>query len=67
MIFLKAFKEKALRHIAYYEKRLKEYENIFYNNPLFRQRTEGVGVLTREDAVKLGVTGSVSEGFWCLL
>ncbi|HEU4445652.1 MAG TPA: hypothetical protein VFR94_13345 [Nitrososphaeraceae archaeon] len=27
--------------------------------PLFRQRTEGVVVLTKEDAVKLGVTGSV--------
>jgi NADH-quinone oxidoreductase subunit D len=53
------FKEKALTHIAYYEKRLKEYEDIFYNNPLFRQRTEGVGILTSEDAVKLGVTGSV--------
>jgi NADH-quinone oxidoreductase subunit D len=38
---------------------LKEYEDIFYNNPLFRQRTEGVAVLSKEDAIKLGVTGSV--------
>ncbi len=28
------FKDKCLRHIAYFEKRLKEYEDIFYNNPL---------------------------------
>ena len=34
-------------------------KNIFYNNPLMRQRTEGVGLLTKEDAIKLGVTGSV--------
>jgi NADH-quinone oxidoreductase subunit D len=53
------FKDKCLRHIAYFEKRLKEYEDIFYNNPLFRQRTEGVGILTKEDAIDLGVTGSV--------
>ena len=53
------FKDKCLRHIAYFEKRLKEYEDIFYNNPLMRQRTEGVGILTKEDAIKLGVTGSV--------
>jgi NADH-quinone oxidoreductase subunit D len=53
------FKEKCLEHIAYFEKRLKEYEDIFYNMPLFRQRTEGVGILTKEDAIKLGVTGSV--------
>jgi NADH-quinone oxidoreductase subunit D len=43
----------------YFEKRLKEYENIFYNNPLFRQRTENVGILTKQDAIDLGVTGSV--------
>jgi NADH-quinone oxidoreductase subunit D len=53
------FKDRCLRQITYYEKRLKEYEDIFYNNPLVRQRTEGVGILTKEDAIRLGVTGSV--------
>lgn len=53
------FKDRCLRQIAYFEKRLVEYEDIFYNNPLFRQRTEGVGPLSKDDAVKLGVTGSV--------
>jgi NADH-quinone oxidoreductase subunit D len=53
------FRDRCLRQVAYFEKRLIEYEDIFYNNPLFRQRTEGVGILTKEDAIKLGVTGSV--------
>lgn len=53
------FKEKCLSQVNYFEKRLKEYEHIFYNNPLLRQRTEGVGILSKEDAIKLGVTGSV--------
>lgn len=53
------FKDRCLRQIAYFEKRLVEYEDIFYNNPLFRQRTEGVGPLSKEDAIRLGVTGSV--------
>lgn len=53
------FKDRCLRQVAYFEKRLVEYEDIFYNNPLFRQRTEAVGILTKEDAIKLGVTGSV--------
>jgi NADH-quinone oxidoreductase subunit D len=53
------FKDRCLRQIAYFEKRLVEYEDIFYNNPLFRQRTEGVGHLSKEDAIRLGVTGSV--------
>ena len=53
------FKDRCLRQVAYFEKRLKEYEDIFYNNPLFRQRTEAVGILTKDDAITLGVVGSV--------
>lgn len=53
------FKDRCLRQIKYLQKRFKEYDDIFYNNPLFRQRTEGVAVLSKEDAIKLGVTGSV--------
>ena len=53
------FRDRCLRQVEYFEKRLTEYEDIFYNNPLFRQRTEGVGILTKDNAVKLGVTGSV--------
>ncbi len=53
------FKDRCMRQIRHLQKRFKEYEDIFYNNPLFRQRTEGVAVLSKEDAIKLGVTGSV--------
>jgi NADH-quinone oxidoreductase subunit D len=53
------FKDRCMSQIRYLQKRFKEYEDIFYNNPLFRQRTEGVAVLSKEDAIKLGVTGSV--------
>jgi NADH-quinone oxidoreductase subunit D len=53
------FKDRCLRQVRYFQKRLKEYEDIFYNMPLFRQRTEGVAVLSKEDATKLGVAGSV--------
>lgn len=53
------FKDRCLSQIRHLLKRFKEYEDIFYNNPLFRQRTEGVAVLSKEDAIKLGVTGSV--------
>ncbi len=53
------FKDRALRNVEYFEKRLEEYEDIFYNNPLLRQRTEGVGILKKDDAISLGTTGSV--------
>lgn len=53
------FEEKCLRHVNYFEKRLKEYEDIFYQNPVLKQRTEGTGILSRMDAIRLGTTGSV--------
>lgn len=54
------FADKALKFIDYFEaKRLPEYDKIFYDNPLFRQRSEGVGVLSAQEAIDIGVTGSV--------
>jgi NADH-quinone oxidoreductase subunit D len=37
--------------------RLDEYEALMNNNPIFLVRTKGVSVLSREDAIALGVTG----------
>jgi NADH-quinone oxidoreductase subunit D len=37
--------------------RLAEYEALLTKNPLWRQRTVGVGTISREDAVALGLTG----------
>jgi NADH-quinone oxidoreductase subunit D len=54
------FADKAVKFLDYFErKRLPEYDKIFYDNPLFRQRSEGVGLLSKADAINLGVTGSV--------
>ncbi len=51
--------EKGLKTCDWFDKRLDEYDKIFFKNPLFLQRTEGVGILRAEDAVKLGATGTV--------
>lgn len=37
--------------------RLDEYEAILTNNRIWRNRTIGVGVISREDAIKSGITG----------
>ncbi len=55
------FKTKAFEFMDYFEKRLNEYDKIFYNNPLFRQRSEGIGILRRQDAIDFGTTGSVTR------
>ena len=53
------FKARALKVFDYFEKRLVDYERIFFQNPLFLKRTEGVGVLPRSEAISLGVVGQV--------
>src|SRR5256886_15710592 len=37
--------------------RIDEYETLLHDNPIWRERNEGVGVLTTERALALGVTG----------
>ena len=53
------FEERCLKQVTYFEHRLKQYEDIFYQNPVLKQRTEGTGILSRMDAIRLGTTGSV--------
>src|SRR5438874_11477210 len=38
------------------------YEELLTGNPIFKERTEGVGVLSAEDALALGVTGPALRG-----
>ncbi|HXF82920.1 MAG TPA: NADH-quinone oxidoreductase subunit D [bacterium] len=42
--------------------RLDEYERLLSDNLIWRQRTEGVAVLTLEDALRFGCTGPVGRG-----
>jgi NADH-quinone oxidoreductase subunit D len=51
--------DKILTTCTWFEKRMDEYEKIFFRNPLVLERTEGVGVLSRDDAIRLGTTGQV--------
>ncbi len=53
------FEEVCLRQVNYFEKRIKEYAAVFYDNPILISRTQNTGVLSRQDAIRLGVTGSV--------
>lgn len=51
--------EKAFETFDWFEKRMDEYEKIFFRNPIWEERSKGVGVLKREDAIRLGTTGVV--------
>ncbi|MBC8121744.1 MAG: NAD(P)H-quinone oxidoreductase subunit H [Gemmatimonadaceae bacterium] len=41
----------------YFPPKIDEYERLITNNPIFRNRIEGLGVLSREDAINWGVSG----------
>ncbi|MDE6156723.1 MAG: NADH-quinone oxidoreductase subunit D [Muribaculaceae bacterium] len=43
--------------LAVIPKNIKEYNEIFTGNVIARNRMEGVGVLSREDAISYGITG----------
>ncbi|MEI6946543.1 NADH-quinone oxidoreductase subunit C/D [Paraflavisolibacter sp. H34] len=43
--------------VGYFPARLREYTNMVLRNSLFKARTKGIGVFTREEAIEWGVTG----------
>jgi NADH-quinone oxidoreductase subunit D len=50
--------EEAVREIlAKFPARIDEYEALLTKNPLFIDRTQKIGVLSKEDALQYGVTG----------
>ena len=42
-------------------RRVREYEELLSLNPIFLERTNGVGVISRDDALALGATGPVAR------
>ena len=53
------WKELVAAFIKIFPERLKEYEAIITNNPIFEARTRGVGYLSLEDALDWGISGPV--------
>ena len=54
--------EKTLKTVKAVRKRAAFYKNVFEEDATLRLRTEGVGVLSRDDALKLCVVGPVLRG-----
>ena len=56
------FEKRLTQLLDYFERRLVEYDRIFFSNPLVIARAKGIGVLRREEAIRLGVTGPNLRG-----
>jgi len=42
--------------------RIKEYESLLTHNPLFLERTKGIGVISAKDCIRWGVGGPIARG-----
>ena len=51
------WKEAVDNFVKIFPKALAEYESLLRKNPIFKARTQGIGRLSRDDAMRWGVTG----------
>nr|NP_683858.1 NADH dehydrogenase subunit 7 [Chaetosphaeridium globosum]Q8M9T5.1 RecName: Full=NAD(P)H-quinone oxidoreductase subunit H, chloroplastic; AltName: Full=NAD(P)H dehydrogenase subunit H; AltName: Full=NADH-plastoquinone oxidoreductase 49 kDa subunit; AltName: Full=NADH-plastoquinone oxidoreductase subunit H [Chaetosphaeridium globosum]AAM96521.1 49 kDa subunit of NADH-plastoquinone [Chaetosphaeridium globosum] len=54
--------DKCLDFCDYFLPKIAEYENLITNNPIFRKRVEGIGIISREDAINWGLSGAMLRG-----
>lgn len=53
----------ALRNfLDFFPAKIADYEALLKNNPIFLQRTKGIGIVTPEDAISWGLTGACLRG-----
>jgi NADH-quinone oxidoreductase subunit D len=50
------------KFLDYFPAKVDEYETLLNNNPLWIDRTQGIGVITPEDAIAWGCTGPTLRG-----
>jgi NADH-quinone oxidoreductase subunit D len=56
------FIEKLEAFLAIMPERVKEYDKLLAENPIFLRRVKGVGVISAEDAIQWGLTGPTLRG-----
>ena len=51
------FQKRTKEFIEYFKKKLPEYDQFLTGNIIMQERTKGLGILSKEDAIAYGVTG----------
>jgi NADH-quinone oxidoreductase subunit D len=61
------FQASVKAFIKYFRKKIKDYDDLLTGNMIMQLRTQGVGILSKEDAISYGVTGpsARASGFSC--
>ncbi len=53
------WRDEVLRLLDLIPPRLDEYDILLTEQPLFRERSQGVGIITAQEAIALGITGPI--------
>jgi NADH-quinone oxidoreductase subunit D len=53
------WRDDVLAILKAFPPRLKEYDTLLTGQPIWRERTQGVGIITAEECVALGITGPI--------
>jgi NADH-quinone oxidoreductase subunit D len=56
------FEQRTQQFIDKFPKAVDEFETLLSGNRIFQSRTKGVGIITAEDAIDMGVTGPCLRG-----
>ena len=56
------FLERTRRFVTEFPSRLNEYETLLTDNPIWKKRTVGVGIISAEDAIDYGLSGPSLRG-----
>jgi NADH-quinone oxidoreductase subunit D len=57
-----AFEKKVRAFTSIFPARLREYHDLLTNNQLWLERTKGIGLLSKQDAIAYGTSGPVLRG-----
>lgn len=58
----KGLKTKIAEFIKDYDNKIAEFDTILTNNPIWKQRTVDIGVVTAEEAIDMGFSGPMIRG-----
>lgn len=56
------FQKRIVEFIKYFRTKLPEYDQLLTGNVIFHERTKGIGIMSKEDAISYGVTGPSGRG-----
>ncbi len=61
------FVKRTKEFLVHFKAKLPEYDRLLSNNIIFRKRTEGLGIITKEEAIAFGLNGPTgrASGFAC--